>query len=340
MLFTTFLNKLIITPIGRDLSLDIFRALGIFCMIVGHVGFGEPFSHFIHAFHMPLFFFVSGLFFTGNKSLGKFTTNKAKKILIPYLSFGIFYYIVWLCIDPSHSASYPLKYLFWDNSVGAGNGMPYVGALWFLTAFFIANIVYYGISHIKSLGLQLVAILLTVMLGTLFPLILPFRLPYTIDSGLVGAGFIYCGHKFKNSVHYDKLSHLSTCALLLISILILLSIFLNGHVNMRTGVYCNVILFWVNALGCILVGINLCNRIIKSKLHIVSCFISWIAIMGRDSLIFLCVNEFVIIGFRRVLPLQSKILSHSVILILTILMCYGINYFIQHTRLRCFIGKF
>lgn len=327
-------------PNTRNDAIDLLRSFGILAMIAGHVSFGETFAHFIASFHMPLFFFVSGLFFTDNKSLGKFTTNKAQKILIPYLSFGIFYYIVWLCIDSSHSAAYPLKYLFWDNSVGAGNGMPYVGALWFLTAFFIANIVYYGISHIKSLSLQLVAVLLTVMLGTLFPLILPFRLPYTLDSGLVGVGFIYCGHKFKNSVHYDKLSHLSTCALSLISILILLSIFLNGHVNMRRGVYCNVILFWVNALCCILVGINLCNRIIKPKLHMVSCFISWLAIMGRDSLIFLCVNEFIIIGLRRVLPLQNKILSHSVILILTILMCYEINYFIQHTKLRCFIGKF
>lgn len=325
---------------GRHLAIDILRSLGIMCMFAGHIGFGKPFSHFIHAFHMPLFFFVSGLFFPGNGSFGKFTTKKVQKILIPYLSFGVFYYIVWLCIDSSHSWSYPLKYLFWDNSVGAGGGMPYVGALWFLTAFFIANIVYYGISCIKSLNLQFAVVLFTVLLGTLFPLVLPFRLPYTLDSGLVGVGFIYCGHKFKNSAYYDKFSHLSAPVLILMSILLLLLIFLNGHVNMRLGIYCNVILFWVNALGCILVGINLCNRIIKQETHIDSRFISWLTIMGRDSLIFLCVNEAIIIALRQVLPFQNKILSHSVIFILTILMCYGINWFIQHTKLRWFIGKF
>lgn len=47
---------------GRIDSIDIFRGMGIIIMVMGHIGFGYVFDHFIHAFHMPMFYFVSGMF--------------------------------------------------------------------------------------------------------------------------------------------------------------------------------------------------------------------------------------------------------------------------------------
>lgn len=328
-----------IDVIARNYAIDLLRSIGIGCMILNHVG-NTPLSHIISSFHMPLFFFVSGLFFTRNKPFDSFTKNKAKRILIPYLSFAIFYYLIWLLIDTSHSPWYdPLKYLLWDNSVGAGNGMPYVGALWFLTAFFIANITYFGISYIKNARLQLIAVIFTVLLGTAIPLVLSHRFPYTMDSALVGVGFLYCGHQLQNSIFYEKLSHLPILMLagLVAGLLFLIS--LNAPVNMRLGTYGNILLFWINALGCIIIGINMCNRIANRKENF-SLPISWIYIMGKDSLVFLCVNEFVIIALRHIIPVQNKIINYPLIFLLTILICYVINWFIQHTKLRWFIGKF
>ncbi len=42
---------------------DFFRGIGIIMMVMAHVGFGG-YDHFVHAFHMPMFFFVSGYFFS------------------------------------------------------------------------------------------------------------------------------------------------------------------------------------------------------------------------------------------------------------------------------------
>lgn len=42
----------------RDLSVDIVKALGIFCMVAGHCDW--PFTHFIYLFHMAIFFIASG----------------------------------------------------------------------------------------------------------------------------------------------------------------------------------------------------------------------------------------------------------------------------------------
>ena len=49
---------------GRLNDVDLFRAVGIVLMIMGHVGFGNMFSKWIHIFHMPMFFVISGYFFS------------------------------------------------------------------------------------------------------------------------------------------------------------------------------------------------------------------------------------------------------------------------------------
>ena len=64
--------------------LDIFKSFGIILMIMGHIGFGRKFDFFIHAFHMPMFFWISGFLFKSRTkkelSFGKFVL---KKIFFP-----------------------------------------------------------------------------------------------------------------------------------------------------------------------------------------------------------------------------------------------------------------
>jgi fucose 4-O-acetylase-like acetyltransferase len=69
--------------------LDIFRGIGIILMVMGHIGFTGHFDYFIHAFHMPMFFFVAGYFFNEQVEARFFILSKIKTILIPYVSFGI-----------------------------------------------------------------------------------------------------------------------------------------------------------------------------------------------------------------------------------------------------------
>lgn len=52
----------------RDKSVDIMRGFAIIVMIMGHIGIGitthdKNFSIWYHAWHMPVFYIVSGYFF-------------------------------------------------------------------------------------------------------------------------------------------------------------------------------------------------------------------------------------------------------------------------------------
>ena len=53
----------------RDVNIDILKGIGMLLVIIGHSGCPWPFYPAIYAFHMPLFFIVSGLFFSTKMSV-------------------------------------------------------------------------------------------------------------------------------------------------------------------------------------------------------------------------------------------------------------------------------
>ena len=59
---------------------DIAKGIGIILVIVGHT-IALEYSAPIYTFHMPLFFFLSGLFLNTDVKLEAFIKKKAKSIL-------------------------------------------------------------------------------------------------------------------------------------------------------------------------------------------------------------------------------------------------------------------
>lgn len=125
---------------GRDNYIDILKGLGIILVIWGHSSsflFDE-----IYAFHMPLFFFLSGCFFSTHLPFIEFTKKKIRQLIIPYIIFYIIsciYYWILLGITGRFSIEnlYSLKGLFpYDNVVVNG-------PLWFFYALFWMSLLYY-----------------------------------------------------------------------------------------------------------------------------------------------------------------------------------------------------
>lgn len=72
---------------NRISYIDVFRGFGILMMVMGHVGFGEIFQHWIHAFHMPMFFFIAGYLYK-SRPLKTTLVKRIKGLLLPYLLVG------------------------------------------------------------------------------------------------------------------------------------------------------------------------------------------------------------------------------------------------------------
>jgi fucose 4-O-acetylase-like acetyltransferase len=72
----------------RNATIDIARGLGIILVVLGHNWIvlherGELFR-VIYSFHLPLFFFLSGLFLKDSARLGNFALSRADALLKPY----------------------------------------------------------------------------------------------------------------------------------------------------------------------------------------------------------------------------------------------------------------
>ena len=80
--------------------LDITKGIAILLVILGHIYTENPVKVWLYSFHPPLSFFISGCLLSlrslDNIDTFKIIKSKAKSILIPYLSFAIIIFCIWM----------------------------------------------------------------------------------------------------------------------------------------------------------------------------------------------------------------------------------------------------
>ena len=122
-------------------DVDIAKCIGIFLVYLGHCEIGAKSSFFdntqfwIYSFHMPLFFFISGLLFSNTRglSLKDFFIRKANSLLLPYIFFSLFNLTFLMLFD--------MKI---PNFIVRGWGL---NPLWFLPVLFAVEIFHFVFSQ-------------------------------------------------------------------------------------------------------------------------------------------------------------------------------------------------
>ena len=311
--------------------IDIYRAFGIILMVMGHIGFGGKFDKFIHAFHMPMFFFISGFFYKEKVvDMRKYVINKAKKLLIPYFVFGGGCCFLW-CLNSGISAE-PWIHLFLTNTTG----IPIVGAIWFLTALFFTDVIYmFLVKH----GVKWI-VLVFVVIGSCADQMLPYPLPWALSAAFVGLGLYWIGNE--TARNQDKLKNALNipgplCIILgLLEVKLILS---NGYINMREGTYAFVPLFWLNVLLSIFIGISLSKKVesIIRGTHVAN----WLTSIGRDSIVYLCCNQLVIKVVTVVFEhfAAPSVVENILVLMASMMFLYILSVLFTKTRLKILVGK-
>lgn len=81
---------------NRCLEIDIAKSIGIYFVVLCHMKLvNTDFWHFVYSFHMPLFFFISGLLYK-DRTLKETITINVQRLLIPYATFYCISYIWWI----------------------------------------------------------------------------------------------------------------------------------------------------------------------------------------------------------------------------------------------------
>ncbi len=124
-------------------SIDIAKGIGMICLVLGHLFIiGSDSFKMIFAFHMPLFFFLSGFLFIPSKyPPKKFFQSKIGKLVLTYLLFVIIGTIFHAIFYEIHLKGLLISVFY--------RGEPYVAsALWFITVLSIIWIISYCVPGI------------------------------------------------------------------------------------------------------------------------------------------------------------------------------------------------
>ncbi len=291
------------TPKKRLDYIDILRGIGIMIMLMGHIGYGGKFDRYIHTFHMPLFFFVSGYFYTyrPNNLINK-VVKKFRTLIIPYIIFGVINYVFWLFLEFSEGAWFvPLIRLVSYNT----HGLPIAGALWFLTALYFAEIFYELIVKVcrKDYVVDLVVLILSVGCS-IFTTVCDFRPPFALDVSIVGMGIYHIGRRFRGwSENNEEIVKKCSNNIFFIGILFFVNLvlaFVNGYVNMKSGWYSNVILSWINM--CIGIAPYFLLSLYLMDIKILKPITNLLKYIGKNSIVFVGLNQLVIFIFKIFMP--------------------------------------
>ena len=307
--------------------IDIAKGLGMLTVIWGHINSGFT-NIFVYAFHMPLFFFLSGLVFRADKykTFKEFAIRKFKTLVIPYFIFSFITWLVWVAYNlvlHNDVDSYWMPLLQTIIAQGSGGFLVHNVPLWFVSCLLLVEFIYYLISKI---GNDAITIFICCLLGLLsyfmekWSVFLDFKLlPWSIGVAFAAIVFYAVGNILMTRGVVLFFTEKCNCKKILFWILLLvmtmLLVFLaplNGHISMGHEQYNNRLLFYLNGfIGsfCVLLFSVLAEKMFINK------SLSWVKWIGLNSLYFMLIENpikgFVVTVLGKCLHLKDDDVSHN-----------------------------
>ncbi len=331
--------------------LDVSKALGVYLVILGHlVIFNYHTFRFIFAFHMPFFFLASG-YVTGKKeTFGKFIKKCCRYYLIPYAVVLVLGFLQCLLVPIwGHDFALFIRPDILEKSFYGGHPVySFFGSAWFLLSMFWAQLIFYGLlragEKLKkyiSVLLWIVLIFLAVFSGDVFSFIPYFgKLPFKLDSALMGTVFLGIGYLLKKSKILEKSKNYLAVLYFMIGALCtwLFGCRWNYYVNLCDCEYAKEYNYFIAAVAGSIMLFGLGQLLQKSKL---------LQYIGRNTLFIFLAHEFIYVAIiyfinqvfhmelkSQGMPLNGWSIGISVLtLILGTLLCWG------YQKLKTILGR-
>ena len=192
-------------------------------------------------FNMPAFFFISGFLFKESKYIRwkDFLYSKYRSLLLPYISLSLlFLFFTPMMYVPNE---YGGTWHFLKSSVieiVQGYSGPYTVPLWFVYVLFVVNQIYYFVWNLlKERLLFLGMVALISVLGAWFISKSNLKIPFHLDTSLVGLFFFSGGHLFRKFFypHFISLSRgWQIFTGVSMFLLYLIGYFIDGEIDIRT----------------------------------------------------------------------------------------------------------
>lgn len=268
---------------------DLTKGVCIILVVMAHIGGAFDTldkDSMLSCFRMPLYFFISGVFFKSYEGLPGFIIRKINKLIIPflffYLSAFLLKYIVWK-IAPG-VFQLPVS---WKELLVVFHGhdlIKFNPPIWFLLALFNCNILFYLIHFLRDKHLAIM-FALTILIGCTGYYLgkLQIQLPLYIDVSMTALPFYVAGFWIRRYNFFLFPSHRFD-RLIPVFVLLALAVmyFTATKLGIRTNNYSGSIFqVYVAAFAGIFMIMLLCKKVKKVKI---------VSYLGRYSIITLSIH--------------------------------------------------
>lgn len=287
----------------RRIDLDIAKGIGIILVVLAHAEM--PNAKYITQFHMPFFFFISGMLFsTKDTPFWDYVKRKAKSLLYPFWFWNVLFYPVFFILY--YWKQWEIKTAATDllNIACTVWKVPFLGATWFLASLFwvavIIKALYKAFGKMKY-GRLVLLVFAALLAFTGYIYTFPFRLSRTfVCSSFYIVGFLYNNSGIHEKIS-DNIKYITSVAAAIIYFVI--TSFFDSSI--AANKYDNFVIYYIGALCAIYALLNLCLLLSRSKLKKV---IEHLSYLGRNS-IGIVIWQF--LSFRFVIIIQIVVLGGS-----------------------------
>lgn len=277
-------------PTQRITWIDVARGLGIIIVIYSHTLSTDSLRYLFYSFHMPLFFFLSGIIFhhKRHEHFWPMVKKNIRTILLPYFLFAIISYLLWYFTLTSSQPSFSevinhLKGILYGNN--GENILFYNGVLWFLPALFVTKVLFssFTLLSVRKRFLLLLLFFFSII-GYLFSLFFPQEhLIFGLETALTavvffGFGFIWNTQAEKLNKFFKKHAYALFPVFALITLIVsTIHYIMTGYqIDMRLNNLGNYFLFYTASISGILSTVALSKAMWTNKV---------LEYIGRKSLI-------------------------------------------------------
>jgi acyltransferase len=271
--------------------IDAAKGIGIFLVVLGHTLPSAAKSvAIIYAFHMPLFFFLSGLtaksWAPGSASA---FVRGFRSLIVPYVFFSVISIAVFVV---SHGLALQVEAWgaqLWDmvyGVAGAEGRMRYNVPLWYFTCFICVRVLFATLSAKVPNKVAQIALVVAVAAFT-HAYVLPnyASMIWNFDVALIALAFFTAGY-IAQGVNISPMAWPVAwrgIAALLVLLMFAAAVVLNGRVDMNGRAFGTPVWYYVGAFAGIALSAVLANCIAN---------VSFVKILGRASIVIFPVHAF------------------------------------------------
>jgi len=266
-------------------TLDIAKGLGILLVVLGHnwavLHEKDEVFRIIFSFHMPLFFFISGMLLKNDESFPKFLASRAQSLLKPYLATILLIGLIKAIKGKGFSAHY-IEYIT-GAIYATGRTIEWV-PLWFLPHLFVASCVAWLVCHyVRSFVVLGLLSFLSLVIGA--GMLSHRDLAWSLDLAPLTVPFLILGYMSRDWLRSAEFK--PTILFMVSAIFILLHYFFDVTMDLNGRIYDGFSVVTLQALAGIYISLGF--SVLLARVPPIRSLLSYI---GAGSLFILIFHPF------------------------------------------------